>query len=42
MKFYPEIIQGSPEWYKIRCGKLTASNFGKIITGEGRLASTAW
>lgn len=42
MKFYPDIIQGSPEWYQIRCGKLTASTFGRIITGEGKMAATAW
>lgn len=26
----PEFIQGSPEWYAARCGKITASCFGKL------------
>lgn len=25
-----ELIQGSPEWYAARCGKITASCFGKL------------
>lgn len=31
----PELIQGSPEWYAARCGKITASCFGKLA-GSGR------
>lgn len=30
-----ELIQGSPEWYASRCGKITASCFGKLA-GSGR------
>jgi len=30
-----ELIQGSPEWYAARCGKITASCFGKL-SGSGR------
>lgn len=30
-----ELIQGSPEWYAARCGKITASCFGKL-GGSGR------
>ena len=30
-----ELIQGSPEWYAARCGKITASCFGKLA-GSGR------
>lgn len=30
-----ELIQGSPEWYALRCGKVTASCFGKL-SGTGR------
>lgn len=31
----PEFVQGSPEWYAARCGKITASCFGKLA-GEGK------
>ena len=30
-----ELIQGSPEWHAARCGKFTASCFGKL-SGKGR------
>lgn len=30
-----ELIQGTPEWYAARCGKITASCFGKLA-GQGR------
>jgi len=30
-----ELIQGSPEWYALRCGNVTASCFGKL-SGKGR------
>ncbi len=35
MKIY-DCEQGSPEWFKIRCGIPTASNFDKIVTSEGK------
>jgi hypothetical protein len=31
----PELIQGTPEWYAVRCGDITASCFGKL-SGSGR------
>lgn len=31
----PEFIQGSKEWYAARCGKITASCFGKLAS-QGR------
>lgn len=31
--------QRSPEWHEIRRGKITASNFGKVITSTGKPAS---
>lgn len=30
--FYPDLIQGSDEWLAARCGVLTASTIGKLIT----------
>lgn len=32
MKIYPDMIQGSDEWYAARCGLLTASEMRHIIT----------
>jgi len=37
MKIY-DFPQGSPEWFKIRCGIPTASNFDKLVTSEGKLS----
>lgn len=39
IKFYPEIIQGSPEWMALRCGMLTASEMKLIITPTLKAAS---
>ncbi len=33
MKIYEDIIQGSPEWYAVRLGKCTASNFATATAG---------
>lgn len=33
--------QGTPEWYAARCGKITASCFGKIMTA-GRSKTAIW
>lgn len=34
--FY-DIIQNSPEWYAVRCGVITSSNFSKVMAkGEGK------
>lgn len=41
LKVYPEIVQGSDEWYKIRCGLLTASEMKNIITPAKLLYSQA-
>ena len=35
MKIY-DFPQCSPEWFKIRCGIPTASNFDRIVTSEGK------
>ena len=35
-----DILQGSPEWLKIRLGIPTASNFGKILTATGKVSAT--
>lgn len=32
IKYYPNIEQRSPEWFALKCGVLTASNMGRIIT----------
>lgn len=34
MKFY-NVAQGSEEWYRLRIGRPTASNFHKIVTPKG-------
>lgn len=40
----PEIIQGSPEWFALRCGKVTASRVADVVartkTGYGASRST--
>ncbi len=37
MKIHTDIIQNSPEWYKIRLGLVTASNFSKVLAkGQGK------
>jgi len=33
--------QGTPEWFEARAGKITASNFDKILTPTGKLSSQA-
>lgn len=33
-----ECTQGSPEWFKARCGLPTASNFDKILTTKGEIS----
>ena len=39
LTIYKELEQGSPEWLDARCGILTASQIGKLITATGKLAS---
>lgn len=36
-----DVIQGSPEWFKIRTGIPTSSNFDKIVTTKGVPSSQA-
>lgn len=31
-----EVAQGSPEWFKIRSGIPTSSNFGSLVSGTGK------
>ena len=35
MIIYDDIVQGTEEWAKLRCGKPTASNFSMLITSTG-------
>jgi hypothetical protein len=37
--YHPEIVQGSDEWFKIRCGVLTASEMKLILTPTLKVAS---
>jgi hypothetical protein len=37
--YHPEIVQGSDEWFKIRCGLLTASEMKLILTPTLKVAS---
>jgi hypothetical protein len=39
IKIYENIIQGTEEWYAIRCGLLTASEMKKIVTPTFKAAS---
>jgi predicted phage-related endonuclease len=41
MKIIYDIEQGSQEWIKLRLGKVTASNFSKIITRSGEYSKQA-
>jgi len=36
--YHKDLIQGSDEWFAIRCGKLTASEMSKIITPTLKVA----
>ena len=35
---YPELSQGTPEWHAARCGLLTASVIGRLLTPTGKIA----
>lgn len=39
MKVYRELEQGTEEWLQVRCGILTASVIGQLITPTGKVAS---
>lgn len=36
MKIWPNLTQGTEEWFRVRCGRPTASNFSRIITAGGK------
>lgn len=36
---YEDLEQGSPEWFQARCGIVTASTVGKLLTSTGKVAS---
>lgn len=38
---WPDMIQGSDEWFAARKGRATASNFKKIVTPTGKLSAQA-
>jgi hypothetical protein len=38
---FHDITQNSPDWYNIRAGKATASQFSRIITASGKPSSSA-
>jgi hypothetical protein len=35
---YHQVTQGTPEWLALRCGKITASEVGKLLTSGGKIA----
>lgn len=37
--YHPEVTQGSDDWLAMRCGKLTASEMGRIMTPTGKVAN---
>jgi len=37
--YHPEVDQGTPEWHALRCGLLTASTMGRIITPTLKVAN---
>jgi hypothetical protein len=39
MRIFPSMEQGSDQWFKIRTGRPTASNFSRIITPTGKDSS---
>lgn len=40
MKIHKELIQGTDDWLKIRCGVITASRFSDVLSkGKGKLPS---
>lgn len=41
MKIIKDIEQGTEEWKKLRLGKITASNFDRVITRSGQYANKA-
>jgi len=40
MKIVKDIEQGSQDWFDMRLGKATASNFSKIVTSRGELSKS--
>lgn len=38
-EYYPELMQNTDEWLKLRCGMITASNMSKILTPTLKVAN---
>lgn len=41
IKYFPELLQGSDEWFAARCGLLTASEMHRIITPTLKVAANS-
>ena len=39
LRIYEDLEQGSDAWLEARCGMLTASNVGKLLTATGQIAN---
>ena len=39
LTIYEDLEQGSPEWLQARCGIVTASTVGKLLTSTGKVAN---
>lgn len=39
--YHPEVVQGSEEWFALRCGLMTASEFKLILTPTLKIAANA-
>jgi hypothetical protein len=39
LTIYEDLEQGTPEWFEARCGIVTASTVGKLLTSTGKVAS---
>ena len=39
LTIYEDLEQGTPEWLQARCGIVTASTVGKLLTSTGKVAN---